>query len=82
MVVNPSPPPNAVRHSLPLCPECVTRNSAVADNLRDAFVEMMIDLLKHVPPHVFPCHIWSFCVKVCRQMCYNIKLVLRQRVYA
>jgi len=24
------------------------------------------DLLKHTPPHVLPCQIWSFCIKECK----------------
>ena len=48
-----------------------TRNSAIADKPRDAFLQVqygVADLLKTRPsPYVLPCRTWSFCVKENRQ---------------
>jgi len=41
-----------------------TRNSAVADKPRDAFVQYSVAQLTF--SCVLPCQIWSFCIKGCR----------------
>jgi len=43
----------------------LTRNSAIADKQRDAFVQMQWPPKTRPSPYVLPCRIWSFCVKGC-----------------
>ena len=45
----------------------IEQNSALLTNRATRLCKWngVVDLLKHTPPHVLPCPIWSFCVKGC-----------------